>query len=193
MGKIRVALVNITYVINERSFIMDENIGICSLASYLREKQRVVKLFNFSTLQKSDDIISDILRFAPHLVGFQPYLTTIEKIIELAERLKKVKLEIYIVLGGHFATFNSEEILEKEESVDFVVRGEGEETLLELTDQLENNKDMESVYGISYRKGKEIITTSNRPNIKNLDTLPFPARDILKLQIENGNRYPSAK
>ncbi|MAG50334.1 B12-binding domain-containing radical SAM protein, partial [archaeon] len=61
--------------------------------------------------------------------------------------------------------------------------GEGEETFYELIKAIDENKDLEEVNGIVFRKNNEIIKTKPRELIKNLDEIPFPARDLLDLKL----------
>lgn len=66
--------------------------------------------------------------------------------------------------------------------VDFVVRGEGEETLKELLHCLEQKKDVSLVSGLAYQRDVQSIVTPSRPVIRNLDALPFPAWDLIDLK-----------
>ncbi len=59
--------------------------------------------------------------------------------------------------------------------IDYVVRGEGEMTVKELCRSIENGKEPEGIKGVSYARGGSIIHNPDRPFIKNLDELPFPA------------------
>ncbi|MFQ5454576.1 MAG: B12-binding domain-containing radical SAM protein [Nitrospirota bacterium] len=67
----------------------------------------------------------------------------------------------------------------------FVIRGEPEETIKELVLRLKQNGDLADIKGITYLKGKEKVSNSYRDIIDNLDTLPFPKRDILRRERYN--------
>jgi anaerobic magnesium-protoporphyrin IX monomethyl ester cyclase len=62
--------------------------------------------------------------------------------------------------------------------VDYVVRGEGEETLAELLNHLRHGKDTTRLAGIAYRHNGQTLVTPARPVIRDLDTLPMPAWDL---------------
>jgi len=62
---------------------------------------------------------------------------------------------------------------------DVIVRGEGEETIVDLARAISRDRDLGEVAGIIYRKGRELYHTQYRPLIKNLDDIPFPAYDLL--------------
>jgi anaerobic magnesium-protoporphyrin IX monomethyl ester cyclase len=66
--------------------------------------------------------------------------------------------------------------------VDYVVRGEGEETLKELLLALDANEDTSKLAGIAYRKESETITTPPRPVMRDLDALPLPAWDLVDIE-----------
>jgi anaerobic magnesium-protoporphyrin IX monomethyl ester cyclase len=69
-----------------------------------------------------------------------------------------------------------------EHHVDYVVRGEGEETLKELIDALDHNKDTSLVPGIAFRKDDQIRISPSRAVIRDLDTLPVPAWDLVDVE-----------
>ena len=79
-------------------------------------------------------------------------------------------------MGGNHLTFNYQEMLEKD-YVDLVVMGEGEYTMLELVQTLEEGGDLKNVKGIAYQD----VVTPPRPLIEDLDELPFPARHLLPM------------
>lgn len=77
-----------------------------------------------------------------------------------------------VVIGGVHASLNPEEAIQH---ADFVVRNEGEETLIELLDELEKpHPDFSEILGLSYRKDGKPIHNKARPFIENLDTVPYP-------------------
>lgn len=64
-------------------------------------------------------------------------------------------------------------------SIDYVLIGEGEQTLLELVESIENHSSIEQIFGISYLKEDQVIRNSNRPVMRDLDALPLPAWDLI--------------
>ena len=85
-------------------------------------------------------------------------------------------------MESHVSVFDKE-ILEKNEQVDFVARGEYEYTIRDLAKALIEKTDPADILGLTFRKGKEIIRSQNRPHIENLDELPFPARHFLPMEV----------
>ncbi|MDD4810173.1 MAG: radical SAM protein, partial [Methanobacterium formicicum] len=101
---------------------------------------------------------------------------TIDKALQTAELAKKTCPQATVVMGGYHPTFNYQEMLEKD-YVDLVVMGEGEYTMLELVQTLEEGGDLKNVKGIAYQD----VVTPPRPLIEDLDELPFPARHLLPM------------
>jgi len=180
-ARLRAGLINVTYVLSPKTRITDESIGLCHLASYLREINFPVKLFQFHTRQDTDLLAEEVLAFKPDVVGFQPFIDTIETIIELSLELKKREKDITIILGGHFATFNSREIL-AEGPFDFIIKGEGEEALVDVMSAVQAKTAIQNLPGLIYTDKGKVVETPDRPAISDLDTLPFPARDYLEKQ-----------
>jgi anaerobic magnesium-protoporphyrin IX monomethyl ester cyclase len=92
-----------------------------------------------------------------------------------------------VVYGGPHATPTWHLTLEKEPSFDFIAVGEGEETFTELLDALVGGHDVTSIPGLAFRyPDGEIFFTGPRKRNFNLDELPFPARDLLKMDQYGG-------
>ncbi len=113
--------------------------------------------------------------------GFTCNVYTCARTFEIA---KKVNENIITVAGGiHFSTLPEESLIKFPE-IDYIVRGEGEITIVELINTLNNNSKIEKIKGLSYKKKQNIINSESRPLITNLDKLPFPAyhlvEDIIK-------------
>jgi anaerobic magnesium-protoporphyrin IX monomethyl ester cyclase len=112
------------------------------------------------------------------VVGISACTATVNSALEIAAEIKRRDSSVTVVLGGPHVTFTAEETV-KEESVDVVVRGEGEETLLELAQYfLQGKGSLKEILGITYREGR-IKSTPDRPFIEDLDALPFPARHLV--------------
>lgn len=82
-----------------------------------------------------------------------------------------------VVLCGADVTDHYSDYLEK--GADFCLLGEGEETLLELLDQLSAGKDAHQIPGLASRR---TVHPSRRPDITDLDKLPFPAWDMVDVE-----------
>src|SRR4030042_6560241 len=100
--------------------------------------------------------------------------------VRTCEIAKIVDENIITIVGGIHFSFKSEESLINFPEIDIVVRGEGELTLVDLIKTLNKKGKLDQVKGISFRNKKTIIHTISRPLIKNLDSLPYPAYNLIE-------------
>ena len=91
-----------------------------------------------------------------------------EKTYRLGDRIR-AELGIPVVVGGTHATYFDRDVLQY---ADYVVRGEGDETILDLVDALSTGRDPASVDGISFMRGGEVVRTPRRPGPQRFDTIP---------------------
>ncbi|MGQ9727387.1 MAG: B12-binding domain-containing radical SAM protein [Candidatus Fervidibacter sp.] len=107
------------------------------------------------------------------------FVSTITCTAPRAYEIAKVCKErgVPVVMGGPHPTFLPEDALQH---CDYVVRGEGEETVLELLETLEIGEKPYGVKGVSFRDGEEIIHNPLRPLVQDLDSLPFPDLDLIR-------------
>jgi radical SAM superfamily enzyme YgiQ (UPF0313 family) len=82
------------------------------------------------------------------------------------------------VLGGAHASCLPFESVEFP-YFDYIVRREGEATIVELADKLEKQEDVGGVAGITYKRNGKVMHNPDRELIKDLDSIPFPARDLI--------------
>jgi len=158
-------------------YFLEPPMGLCYIASVLKENHIDVKIFD-GTFDDSDTLIEKMKNYQPDTIGVHSNILTIDDGLSFAEKIKVVFINIPIVFGGPQPTVIPEEIL-KNENVDIVVVGEAEITFLDLINNLNN---LEKVKGIYYKKGKKIVKNPLREFIKDLDSLPFPAYDLLNPQ-----------
>jgi len=93
---------------------------------------------------------------------------------------KKVNPDIATVVGGiHFSTLSKESLATYPE-IDYVVRGEGEKTLLELAQALDSHHSLAKVNGLTYRHEGKIVSTPNRAPIMDLNSLPYPGYHFVR-------------
>lgn len=103
--------------------------------------------------------------------------------------VKKVHPHVTVVVGGGVVTSTPESFLSVA-MADIGVIGEGEETVLEIIDAVENKRSLGMVHGIVYRENGKIVRTRERMPIEDLDTIPFPAWDLFDVK-NTYSRYPS--
>ncbi len=102
-------------------------------------------------------------------------------ILKMAKDLKKRRPKAKIVLGGAHPSATMFQTA-KFKCFDYIVNGEGEDTFLKLLDVIAGKKKIEELDGIGYHKGNQIIVVPKKDYIEDLDSLPFPARDMIPLE-----------
>ena len=150
-----------------------------ALAKSIGHEVKIIQQNEFS----NDVLFELIFRENPDIVGFSAIAYNFGYAREVAKRLKVHSSKIVTVFGGYHAT-SVPQIVE-DESIDYVVIGEGEQTFVELIQMIKSNGDPNAVKGIAHFD-KTVRITPPRYRIKELDSLPFPLRES---QIIKNCRY----
>jgi anaerobic magnesium-protoporphyrin IX monomethyl ester cyclase len=157
-------------------------IGLAYLAAVLEKAGYDLALFDCPALGiDHNSLRAKLAALAPDVIGLTAVTPTIDSALLAAHVAKEACPNAAVVLGGPHATFMDTQILSENADVDVIVRGEGEETMLELLENLFNSGHLQVVSGISFRKDGQIVRSPNRPYIQNLDELPRPAYHYFKL------------
>jgi anaerobic magnesium-protoporphyrin IX monomethyl ester cyclase len=168
-GYRRVLLVNPPQESIGAEFMMEDvPLRLEYLAAYIRPHVARVEILDLSTERRS---LARVLRsFRPDLVGISVnYISTHKTGLDLARQARAAGAAV--VVGGYQATAMEEEFAAHPD-VDFVVRGEGEATLLDLV----QGRPLAEVQGLTYRRSGVVVRNEDRPLIADLDSLPFPER-----------------
>ena len=153
-------------------------LGLAYLVSVLRE--RFGKDF-FEFLIIDRDVENEIKNFVPDIVFISSVTQNFDTAINYANFVKQ--FNIPVVVGGIHITMMP---LSLKPCFDVGVLGEGEEVIIELMDIFLKNKkflteDLKDIKNIIFRDGSNIQSNPLRPPIKNIDVIPMPARDLLKI------------
>lgn len=155
------------------------SLGISYIASSLLQHRHKVLIIDIDTEDQPWRRIRTVVKeFRPDLIGFHTMTWTFRQANELAKRIKELRPEVKLVVGGPNVTCFPRLSLEISE-FDFAVKGEGELTIVELVDALENSKNLGSISGLLYKENGKVIQNGPRTLIKNLDEIPFPAWQLL--------------
>lgn len=148
--------------------------GLCSMHACLREAGFDALLTNFSGWSAAD-ITRCLADQQPDIVGISQWTHNRHAALELAALVRKERPACLVIMGGAHATFCYAELLQGTSPVDCVVLGEGEETLLEIARHRQEGTSWCDVSGIAYSADGEVVCTSPRAPLKNLDQLPMAA------------------
>lgn len=163
----------------------EENLGLGYLASSLRKNGQDVQIIDgWLKGLNSQELASQILLNPPKtFLGFSCYRSNMERTIEVANILRQTGLDIPLVVGGYGPTFSPNEFLQA--GFDIVVRGEAEETILDLYSYfLKGYPELSNIKGISYMNNGEIVHNRTRQLKLNIDEITFPSRDTMELSIK---------
>ncbi len=119
-----------------------------------------------------EDLRAEIAREKPDIVGCTAITPSIYKAERTLQIAKEVCPDAITVLGGVHATFMFKQVLLEAPWIDAIVRGEGEEVMLELVQAIDQGRwphDRDRIKGLAYRAGSEIVATPAAPTIKNVD------------------------
>lgn len=159
-------------------------LGLAIIGAVLAQSGHQVRILDLPALGQSENIVPSIVeKEKPDLIGLTALTPAIDSATKIAALAKKSNSNIPVVLGGAHGTILPEETLHSSSAIDVVVRGEGEQTILELVNAFDTSHAtcLEDVSGISYQSGKKIKSNPERTPIMNLDSLPYPAFDLLPL------------
>ncbi|VAX23789.1 hypothetical protein MNBD_NITROSPINAE03-79, partial [hydrothermal vent metagenome] len=134
-----------------------------------------------------DRIVEKIREINPEVVGVSA-IQSIRKweSAEVCRAAKEVNPEIITIIGGSYPSCFPKEALCFQE-IDFACIGEGEETAVKLLESLNGGKvGLESIDGLAYRKEKRIHVNPKTTMIDDLDSLTYPAYDLLPMKKYSG-------
>jgi anaerobic magnesium-protoporphyrin IX monomethyl ester cyclase len=155
--------------------------GLLSLGAYLERAGYQVEMRDFC----NPGPIPDYAQY--DLVGISTDTTRHLKAMAIARQAKEAGC--LVVMGGPHACYCDEEILATP-WVDVICHGEGEATLLELVQAVEGGKrEWKGIMGLSFRQDGKVVRTPHRPFIKELDSLPFPARHLVNMDLYRRTRF----
>jgi anaerobic magnesium-protoporphyrin IX monomethyl ester cyclase len=120
-----------------------------------------------------DEIKNKIEESRPDYVGISSFTSTVPDAIKVIELAKSVNPNIKTIMGGVHPSFMYEEMFSLTDSLDYIVRGEGEITITELLNTLYSEKSPSEVKGIAYKNNGKLIITEPRPFMESFDAQPM--------------------
>lgn len=170
--RILLAAINAKYI--------HSNLAVYSLKSYAgsRLPDVDIQICEYTINQQIDRILADLYEKKPDMLCFSCYIWNITCVREVLAEVKKVLPEVKIWLGGPEVSYNAVAFLKKYPQVDGIMKGEGEQTFLELLQALRENTSLTEILGITWRREDgEIENHPWRPAIS-LDEVPFVYQDM---------------
>jgi radical SAM superfamily enzyme YgiQ (UPF0313 family) len=173
----RVTLVN--------SQVLDGNnvippLGLMYIAAVLEKAGHTVQLYDADP-EYHDSIVKEIKNFKPDLIGLSFLTVGYQRALNLMKKLKKELPNVPYCAGGVHPTVKPTDTM-NEFGLDFIVIGEGEHTIVEVCEKLGKSESLTGVKGVMYRENGKIIDNGRRELIKDLDSIPFPARHLIDMK-----------
>jgi anaerobic magnesium-protoporphyrin IX monomethyl ester cyclase len=177
-----------SYVKADKNNFIRPCLGLLYVAAALHKTSGInVRIIDCNAEGIGMDALGELIKNeSPDLVGFSVLTFNLLNCIDVAKLIRKVSPETKICFGGWHATLYAEETL-KLDCVDFIVIGEGEYTFPELVEYCRkkefSQKELLNMRGIGYRSlSGEATINPPREVVKNLDSLPFPAYDLIAVE-----------
>lgn len=156
-------------------------LGISYIAGMLARASHQVWIKDYEVEKfHRDDFAREIKELRPDLVGLSFRSSSYNSAKRLSHLMKEIDKDIPVVLGGHHVSAFAQETL-RDLSADFAICGEGEFAMLELIGALQGKGNLENIAGLVYRKDADIKSNGAAKEIANLDSLSFPAWDVLSM------------
>lgn len=134
-----------------------------------------VEMAEYTIKDPAMNIVTDLYKRNPDIIGFSCYIWNIEETITVAQMLKKINPNLTIIFGGPEVTYDIPYWLDRIPEADFIVIGEGEETFKQLLDELHGNRQFENVSGVAFRQDGKHVVNPQRNKI-DLREMPSPFR-----------------
>jgi radical SAM superfamily enzyme YgiQ (UPF0313 family) len=153
-------------------------LGTLYVAAAMQKAGHEVCFYN-GAFMGHDEIMAQVREFGPQFVGLYSTAFGWDRACNTAIDIKKDIERVFVAVGGPYPVALQEKCLEDCDDIDAVITGEGEITVVKMLQRLDSGKGLEGVEGIAFRLGSLIKKNPPRPLIMNLDSLPFPARELL--------------
>jgi len=151
-------------------------LGIGYIAARLKASGHMADILN-PVEMPDDKFVSFICDGGYEVVGFTSMTFLMPEIYRLARIIKKESPSCTTICGGVHTSALPRLTLEECPHLDFTIAGEGEEAVLNFLQALEKGFNLESVNGLCFRKGNQIVSTTPQ-RYQDLDALPFPIREM---------------
>ena len=144
-------------------------LGLLAIGSVLKRAGHQVKILDLRISNSPDEELSSVMKsFNPQVVGIGVMTIECKYGFIDAAKVKELNPDVTIIFGGPHCSHEPRFIL-NDPNVDLMVSGEGDLTITELIDALEQGRDIENIAGIAYKKNGSYIRTADRPVIRDLD------------------------
>ena len=169
--KIILAAVNAKYI--------HSNLAVYSLRAFAKAYVSETKILEYTINQQMDETLMDLYREKTDLLCFSCYIWNLDYVEELAREIKKILPETILWLGGPEVSYDAVDVLTRLRQVTGVMKGEGEETFLELLEYYHGRREtLEEIAGITFRTENGEIRENEWRDVMDLSRVPFVYEDL---------------
>lgn len=154
-------------------------IALAYLAAYWqKEPQRPTpQILEFDINQTNETIYADLILAKPDILAFSVYIWSLERVLTISSAVKAASPDTRIILGGPEVSYTDMQILQENDCIDFIVRGEGEAVFSGLLERLIKQRSWSDLKGLSWRENGQAFRNDDAELISNLDEIPSPFVD----------------
>jgi len=167
-------------------FLVHDLITVPLGVSYVSSMARQAGHSVMAAVLNERDLLEVARGFAPDLVAFGCTTGFHRKYLEAVREIGR-SVDALTVMGGAHPTFFPE-VLEESAELDFIIRGEAEDSFIQLLEALEGGRGLDSVGNLVFRRDGVIVHNPLLPLREDLDSIPFPDRELLDRYSERLNR-----
>lgn len=155
-------------------------LGVLTLAAVARQRGYRVHLVDAKSHGSSIDAVSRrIVALQPDYLGISATTISVNHGARIAAQVKNLLPSVVSILGGAHVSAIPERTLKALPSIDYGIVGEGEVSLFDLLDRLQQRASVDAVPGLAYRDAHGVRVNPRAPYLDDLDVLPMPAWDLL--------------
>ncbi len=166
-------------------------LGITYVAAAFAAAGAEVKILDYIVSRYTPEKLkAELDAFRPDAVGATSVTLNFYGAADIVRTAKRHNPDIVTMMGGPHVSFDAENTLAAYPEIDLIVRGEGEQTIAELTPHLKDRNAWPLIKGITFRQNGRLVVNPQREFIDDLDTLPLPARHLLPLSRYQALGYP---
>jgi len=163
-------------------------LGLAYLSACLKKERIEHEILDLRLYANWKQRFVDKLLEGFSLVGISSTTFAFDKTEDLARIVKRKKPGCFVAVGGAHASLMKERILRENKDIDFVIVGEGEDSFVELCNEIKAERDFNKIKGLAFKKKNgRIIFNGMRDLNHELDMLPFPDYDKFNLSKYHGD------
>ena len=168
--------------VRQRQGPQDIPVGLAMIASITKQEGHQIAFLDLNANRVPLQVVANEIMIDDYdIIGIGGLSSQYKEIKQILPICRQIHPDALIVAGGGFVTYMPDKMLKLRPEIDIIAIGEAEETWADFLREGPHG-DFSKVKGIAFRdKNGKIIFTEPRPLIKDMDTLPYPAYELLDL------------